>query len=109
MFSPQRHSPDVGHVDVRDLYALVRHHGQQQTAGAAVDVVARHDVLAGLHQAHHRDQRRHAAREGKTPVRALSSTRSTWFCSPAHCTDLALSGSCVRLRRWMAVRRVQDV
>jgi len=74
--NPEEYKPDVGHVDVCDLDALVRHHGQQQAAGAAVDVVARHDVLAGLHQAHHRHQRRHAAREGKTPVRALSSTRS---------------------------------
>ena len=75
VFSAQRHTPDVGHVDIRDLYALVRHHGQQQAAGAAVDVVARHDVLAGLHQAHHRHQRRHATREGKALVCALSGTR----------------------------------
>lgn len=62
---------EVCHVHVADGDTSSRHDLGQQAAGATIDVVSSHNVLASLDQLAHGVKGSHAAGEGKATVASL--------------------------------------
>ncbi len=72
---PMHCSLQVSGVHVCDSDTRIGHDTAKQSACPAVDVVARHDVVATAEESGHCSQRRHAAGEDKATVAALQEGR----------------------------------
>lgn len=78
-------APGVSHVHVGDLQPEAGRDALQEAGGAAIQVVARDDVLPRRGQPHHRPQRRHAACKRKCAVAALAQQDGIRGQSPTSC------------------------
>ena len=76
--SAARTAPRSRHVDVGELETVAFEHLREEPVGAAVEVVADDDVIAGREQVQHRRRRRHAAGEGAAVSARLRARRAAF-------------------------------